>query len=83
MMIEYRGKNKKEDRNHCEAWITYDEDNKKEQGKVDKICEIIAENGWKVFSEYGWIVIRVCDKEDYRDLVEVYKKAKKEVGSYD
>ena len=79
MTIEYKGRNKEENRNHCEAWIMCDEDNKKEEEKKDKICEIIKENGWEVFNEYGWAVVRVFDKEDYRDLVEVYKKAKKSV----
>lgn len=79
MTIEYRGRNKEENRNHCEAWILYDEDNKKEEEKVVKICETITKEGWEVFADYGFIVIKVFDKEDYRDLVEVYKKAKKEV----
>ena len=81
MTIEYRGRNKEENRNHCEAWILYNEDNKKEEEKVVKICEIIKKEGWEVFSDYVFIVIRVFDKEDYRDLVEVYKKAKKALYS--
>ena len=78
MTIEYRGRNKKEDRDHCEAWLTYNENSPKEEVQANKICEIIEKGGWEVYSEYGWIVIRVFDKTDYKDLMEVYKKAKKE-----
>lgn len=81
MTIEYRGRNKEENRNHCEAWILYNEDNKKEEEKVVKICELIKKEGWEVFSDYGFIVIKVFDKEDYRDLVKVYKEAKKALYS--
>lgn len=31
---------------------------------------------WDVYHEYGWIVVRVCDREDYK--VKVYKKLKKD-----
>ena len=50
MKIEYRGINKEEDRNYCEAYITYDE--KKEQKKADKIFDILTEKGYiRYFSE--------------------------------
>lgn len=76
MKIEYRGRNKEEDRNYCEAYITYDE--KKEQKKADKIFDILTEKGWSVEQEEECASIRVYDREDYTELVEVYKKAKKE-----
>ena len=77
MKIEYRGRNAEEDRNYCEAYITYDES--KEQKKADRVFAIIAEKGWEVEEEDECASIRVFDREDYKELVEVYKQAKKEV----
>ena len=75
MKIEYKGINK-EDRNYREAYITYDE--KKEQKKADKIFDILTEKGWNVEQEEECACIRVYDKNDYKVLVEDYKKAKRE-----
>lgn len=79
MKIEYRGINEDEKRYHREAWITYDDTKKIAIEKADKICSMLQACGWSPAHEYGLIVIRVCDKEDYKELVEVYKKIKKEV----
>ena len=74
MKIEYKGRNKEEDRNYCEALITYNE--KKEQKKTDKIFDILTEKGWVVEQEEECASIRVSGKDDYNELVEDYKEAK-------
>lgn len=76
MKIEYRGINEEERRYHREAWIIYDDNKKAEIEKADKICEMLKFCGWNVYHEYGWIVVRVDDREDYKELVKVYKKLK-------
>ena len=75
MKIEYRGINEDENRYFREAYITYDE--QKEQKIVDKIFEILSEKGWKVEQEEECASIRVCNRTEYKELVEDYKKAKK------
>ena len=74
MKIEYRGRNKEEDRKYCEAYITYDE--KKGQKKADKIFDILTEKGWKVEQEEECASIRVYDKTEYNELLKDYKEAK-------
>lgn len=79
MKIEYKGRNLEENRNYREAWIEYDDTKKSEEEKADKIAKILEEKGWKVACEYGWIGIRVYDKEEYQEVVEDYKEAKKKI----
>lgn len=80
MKIEYKGKNVEEDRKRPEAWITYNEDNKKNQKKAYKIIMVLQRFGWNLVAEDGWIIVNICDKEDYKTLVEDYKKAKEYIA---
>ncbi len=78
MTIEYKGKNLEEDRKRSEAWIFYDETNKKESEKADKLIEILESKGWECGSEEGWIVVLLpFEKYDYNRLLYDYKMAKK------
>lgn len=77
MKIEYKGINKEDGRDYREAVIEYDE--KKEHKKADKVFDYLTENGWELYGEEECIYIRLCDKSEYKYLVEDYKKAKKEV----
>ena len=76
MTIEYRGKNKEEDRKYCEAYISYEETT--EQEKADKVFAVLIEKGWKVEQEEECATIRVYDKTEYKELVKDYKQAKKQ-----
>ncbi len=77
MTIEYRGKNAEEERDYREAYICYDETKAKEQEKADKVFEILEDLGWKIYQEEGCAYIPVYDKDEYLELVEDYKRAKK------
>lgn len=80
MTIQYFGKNLKEDRNHPEAVIFYDENNDKEEEKMGRLIEILGGMGWECFSEYGSTAIPLYNgKDEYLQLVEDYKEAKKKL----
>lgn len=80
MTIQYKGKNIEEERKDPEAWIWYDEDNKKETDKADKVIEILEAKGWKCYNEDGFTIIPLYfGRDEYLDLVYDYKKAKKVV----
>lgn len=75
MFIEYRGRNIEKGINYRCANMWYDA--KKEQEKADKIFKILRDIGWEILEEeeVGWII--VYDKEEYQEVLEDYKKAKK------
>ena len=74
MKIEYKGINSEENRNYREAWITYDEE--REEEKAIKVLGLLECMGWKIYTEEGWSIIRVSDKEEYEMVRADYKKAK-------
>ena len=51
---------------------------KKEQKKADKIFDILTEKGWEVEQEEECASIRVYDRNEYKELVEDYKRAKEQ-----
>ena len=74
MKIEYKGINPEENRNYREAWITYDEE--REEEKAIKVLGLLECMGWEIYTEEGWSIIRVSDKEEYEMVRADYKKAK-------
>ena len=77
MRIDYRGKNLEENRDYCEAIISYDET--KEEELADDIYDILVRKGWTLECEYGMICVGLYNRDEYNELLEDYKKAKRGV----
>jgi len=75
MTVRYVGIS--ENSNNRLAVIGYDE--KKEETKVNKVIKKLSEMGWTLaYGEEEEVCYEVWDKEEYKDFVADYKKAKKE-----
>lgn len=73
MTIYYSGKNN--DKNYREAIINY---NNKEENKINKMYDILTEKyNYDCCCEQEVMSVIVCDKEEYNDLVKIYKQLKK------
>lgn len=76
MTIEYSGKNEYYT-TRC-AIISYDDANKNEEILNDRIVDYFEKmTTYKISCEQGCTLIEVDDKDDYKELVAEYKKAKK------
>lgn len=75
MTITYRGKSEWTE-NTREAYIAYEE---KEQEFANKVFAILVNKGYEVIEEEECASIPVYDAEEYKELVKVYKEAKKAV----
>lgn len=73
MTIEYRGKS--EDLNYRCADICYNED--KEEEKAMKLVGELENNGYECYCDEEIISVIVEDKEEYNELVKLYKALKK------
>ena len=76
MTIEYSGKNEIYT-TRC-AIIAYDDENKQEEILNDRIVDYLEKmTTYKISCEMGCTLISVDDKEDYKELVAIYKAAKR------
>jgi predicted GTPase len=75
MTIAYHGKSGFTG-NVREAYITYEE---KEQEFANKVFAILVDKGYEVIEEEECASIPVYNSEEYKDLVKIYKEAKKAV----
>ena len=76
MTIEYSGKNEYYT-TRC-AIISYDDENESECELNDRIVDYLEKmTTYKISCESGCTLISVYDRDDYNELVEEYKKAKR------
>lgn len=73
MTIVYHGKSDRTG-NVREGYIAYEES---EQAFANKVFEILVDKGYEVIEEEECAIIPVYNIEEYKYLVEIYKKAKK------
>lgn len=71
MKCQYIGKTEEHD--YREAYITY---NSNEEGKFNKMYDILCDKGWKLECEEECAGVAVCNKEEYDMFYSDYKQAK-------
>lgn len=62
----------------CSATIFYDDENNFDCQIAEYVMKVLEIKGWTVsITASGWIDIKVSDREEYDNLLEVYKIAKR------
>lgn len=79
MTITYDGNRNKYSNGTRMAEIFIDDES--EQAKLDKVCKILSNIGWDVTTDFMWASVEVADRNEYRELMADYKKAKKDAGN--
>lgn len=76
MTINYKGMDK--DYNYRVAEISWDDDNKKENILIDRLETFMYKvHGYNMDVFSGYAIIEVSDRNEYKEVVGIYKKAKK------
>lgn len=74
MKIDYHGKCVEEGRDYRETYILYNPETETELAEY--IVETLETMGYEVTEEEGYVSIVVSDKNEYQEIVDIYKEIK-------